>query len=62
MEKPELRRKTITVRQTAKVMGISYNLALEACKRGDLPHLRIGRRIVVPIDALDRFLAAAADK
>ena len=30
----------------------------DALRRGELPHVRIGRKILVPDDALDRMLAA----
>ena len=38
---------TYTVPEVAKLLGISRNLAYEAAKRGDLPTLVIGRRILV---------------
>lgn len=32
----------------------------EALRRGELPHIRLGRKILIPEDAFDRMLAATA--
>lgn len=42
----------LTVEQTAKLLGISRGLAFAAVRTGDIPSVRIGRRILVPRDAL----------
>ena len=47
---------TLTVAETAKVLGISRNLAYQLVRQGDIPSLRLGRRIVVPRAALERLL------
>lgn len=36
----------------ADVLGISRNLAYRMANRGDLPTIRLGSRIVVPVPAL----------
>lgn len=54
-----LEKHTYTVDETAALLGIGRNAAYEAIKRGELPALRIGRRIVVPRAALDQLLNAA---
>ncbi|MCZ6708554.1 MAG: helix-turn-helix domain-containing protein [Chloroflexi bacterium] len=51
--------RVLTVQETADALGISLNSAYEGIRRGDIPHLRIGRRIVVPMEALERLLATA---
>jgi excisionase family DNA binding protein len=43
---------TLTVEQAAKVLGIGRSTAYELVRTGDLPSLRLGRRIVVPIAPL----------
>lgn len=48
---------TLTVGETAEYLRIGRNAAYEAVRRGEIPSLRIGRRIVVPRAALDRMLA-----
>jgi excisionase family DNA binding protein len=40
----------------ARAMGISRSAAYEAVRRGDLPTIRVGRRILVPTAALRRLL------
>jgi excisionase family DNA binding protein len=49
----------LTVEQTAKKLGISRPTAYEAIHTGEIPHIRIGRRILIPVDALKRKLANA---
>lgn len=43
---------TITVEQTAALLGLGRTAAYEAARRGEFPTRRIGRRIVVPVPAL----------
>lgn len=50
------RRLTLTVAEAAKVLGIGRSSAYEAVKLGQLPSIRIGRRLLVPIAALERML------
>jgi excisionase family DNA binding protein len=52
-------RLTLTVEETAEILGISRALAYEAVRRGEIPHLRIGRRIVVPVVAVTRLIESA---
>lgn len=47
---------TLTVDQTAKLLGLSRNGAYEAIARGQVPSIRIGRRLLVPRTALERML------
>ena len=51
-------RLTMTVPEVAKVLGIGKNQAYEAVRRGDIPCIRIGKRILVPTRALERLLQA----
>lgn len=50
-------RLTLTVDDAAQVLGISRALAYELIARGELPSLRLGRRIVIPRRALELLLA-----
>ena len=52
-------RQTLAVEEAAAVLGIGRNSAYQAITSGELPVLRIGRRLLVPRAALDRLLAAA---
>jgi excisionase family DNA binding protein len=49
-------RKTTTLDHAAQVLGISRNSAYAAAKRGEIPTIRLGRLLLVPIAALDRLL------
>ncbi len=50
-------RQTLTVEEAATLLGIGRNSAYQAIARGELPALRLGRRLLVPRAALDRHLA-----
>ena len=52
---------TMTVTQTAAMLGISRSSAYECVRRGVIPSLRLGRRIVVPTTAIEALLDSAAD-
>ena len=41
---------------------LSKNLVYEQIGAGNIPSIRIGRRILIPSDALDLMLAAVAEK
>ncbi len=50
------RRGALSVTEAAKVLGVSRSYAYDLVHTGALPHLRLGRRIVIPEAALDRLL------
>ena len=52
-----MERKTCTVSEAAELLGLSRATAYSAAKSGELPTIRIGRRLLVPITALDRLLS-----
>ena len=49
-------RLTYTVDEAAAVLGISRNSAYEAARRGEIPTIRVGRRILVPRSLLEELL------
>jgi excisionase family DNA binding protein len=49
-------RTTLTVEEVAPVLGIGRSSAYEAATSGQIPTLRIGRRILIPVPALRRML------
>ena len=53
------RRLTLTVPEAGQQLGISRNAAYEAAKRGEIPVVKIGRRLLVPTVALERLLQEA---
>jgi len=48
---------TLTVEQAAKLLGIGRSTAYELVHTGDIPSLRLGRRIVVPKARLAEMLS-----
>lgn len=48
--------RTYKVEEAARLLGIGRNQCYEALKRGELPSIRIGKRLLVPRTALDRLL------
>jgi excisionase family DNA binding protein len=49
-------RRTYTVEEAAELLGISRSHAYNCVKSGDLPSLRLRRRIVVPAHAIASLL------
>ena len=56
-EPPRATRQAYSVEEAAELLGIGRTTAYQAVWRGELPHIRIGTRILVPRAALDRLLA-----
>ena len=52
-------RLTLSVEQAAAALGISRASAYEAVHRGEIPHIKIGKRMLIPRASLDRMLSAA---
>jgi excisionase family DNA binding protein len=48
--------KTLSVPEAGRWLGIGRNAAYEAARRGDIPTIRIGRLLRVPVVALERKL------
>lgn len=49
-----------TVPQAGAMLGLSRNGAYEAARRGDIPTIRIGARLIVPKIAFHRLLEIRA--
>ncbi len=52
--------KVFTVSEVAKILRIGKDTAYEAVRRGEIPHMRFGKRIVVPAVALAKLMAGEA--
>jgi excisionase family DNA binding protein len=48
---------TYSVEEAAKLLGIGRNLCYEKVRTGEIPALKIGRRILVPKVALEKLLS-----
>jgi len=49
--------RVMTLAEVASLLRISKNSAYEAAKRGEIPTIKIGRRVLVPADAFERLLS-----
>lgn len=49
-------KKYLTVPEVAARLGISERAAWQRIYRGQLPHRRWGRRVMIPQDELEQFL------
>ncbi len=49
-------RMAISVAECAQLLGIGRNSAYEAIHRGEIPAIRIGKRYIVPLAALEDLL------
>ena len=55
----ESERLTLTIEETARLLRVSRGTAYQAAREGQLPTVRLGRRLLVPRHALERMLTAA---
>lgn len=56
-----LERPTLSVEEAGEILGLSKDSAYKAVARGEIPALRIGRRLRVPTERLRQLLAGASD-
>ena len=54
-------RLTLSVDEAGKMLGLSRGLMYQAVRKGEIPSIRIGRRILIPCAALHRMLKDAVD-
>ena len=50
------KKRLISQKETAEYLGISYWTVRDMVFRGDIPHIRIGRRILMDILDLDDYI------
>lgn len=53
-------RRTKSIEEAARELGLSRNAAYDAARRGELPTIRMGRRWLVPCAALEKLLNQGA--
>lgn len=54
--KPQAERTTYTVKEIAKVLGISMPTAYNLVNSQGFPMIRIGRKIIVPVESLNEWM------
>lgn len=52
---------TVSVVDASRMLGISRSHAYELVARGELPSVKLGRRVLVPISALRALASAPID-
>lgn len=50
----------LRTKQAAKALGISERLLWELTNRGEIPHVKVGRATLYPVEALKQWLLAEA--
>lgn len=50
-------RLTLTVREAAAALGVGKTTLYQAIKRGEVPAIVIGKRVIIPRHLLERLLA-----
>lgn len=55
-ESPASLRLALRPRQAAKALGVSERTLWEWTQRGKVPHVRLGKAILYPVDGLRRWL------
>lgn len=61
-EEPSTERLTLTVDEAAALLRISRCSAYEAVRRGEIPSVRMGRRVLIPTARLLALLGAGETK
>lgn len=52
-------RMTMNVHEMAHQLGVSIPKAYELAKQDGFPAIRLGKRIIIPVDAFQRWLLAS---
>jgi len=61
-QKQNTERLTYTVKEAAKQLGLSKNSAYQGVISGEIPSIKVGKRILIPRAALSSLLCAAGKK
>jgi len=52
----KIERLTYSILETAKALGVSSRTVHKLYKSGELGHIRVGQRVLVPADVLRQFI------
>ena len=52
----KIERTTLTMEETAKYMGISYWLLGQQVRKNEIPHLRVGGKVLFRKKVIDNFM------
>ncbi len=56
MELEKVTRTTLTMKETAEYLGVSYWLVIQLVKRKQIPCSRVGGKVLFRKEALDKYL------
>lgn len=59
---PVTKRATLTAREAAQWIGVSYWLLLELVKRKEIPAIHAGRRVLFRVETLDRWMSGQEER
>lgn len=51
---------TLSIRQAAKILGVSKNVLYAAMRRGEIPFIKVGGRVVIAKALVEKLLADAS--
>jgi len=52
----------LTIPEVARLLGLSRNFGYELARRGEIPIIRFGRKIVVPKAKFERMLGLTSER
>jgi excisionase family DNA binding protein len=52
---------TVSVPEAGKLLGLSRNGAYDLAARGEIPMIRVGKRLLIPMRAIDAMLDSATE-
>lgn len=58
----KVERTTLTMRETAEYLGISYWLVNQLVRKREIPCARVGGRVLFRVQALDEYLKEKEEK
>ncbi|HMS24200.1 MAG TPA: helix-turn-helix domain-containing protein [Acidimicrobiia bacterium] len=53
-------RTVLSIEEVALILGLGRSATYESARRGELPTLRLGRRVLVPVAAFSKWLEQAS--
>lgn len=57
-----IEKRTLSVEEAAQFLGIGRSAAYEWVRTGRIPSVRLGRKFLIPVAALERLLESAEHK
>ena len=61
-ELSKVERTTLTLKETAEYLGVSYWLVNQLVRKKQIPCARVGGRVLFRVKALDEYLSAKEEK